>query len=266
MAPQPTTNNPSGNASQATLNLQPHVISKFKPAKIFKTAVDQPPPPAAGSAPQKQPPNPKSITGLTFDDRGDTLVTAGEDETFRLYNCKTGKLLKTLYSKKYGIDLPRFTHKSTAILYASTKEDDTIRYHSLHDNKYLAYFRGHKDKVISLEMAPLDDGFMSGSLDKTVHVWDLRTPVCRGILSVPAAPIIAHDSSGFVFAVGVNYYAKILLYDKSNYDKAPFLTMNLDDPTLAQISYPPRPIHMTSLSFSSNGKYLLVGCSSSKDT
>ncbi|PPR02598.1 hypothetical protein CVT24_002169 [Panaeolus cyanescens] len=245
MAPQPTTN------GGATLNLQPNVISKFKPAKIFKAAVDQPPPPAAGSTAQKQPPNPKSITGLTFDDRGDTLVTAGEDETFRLYNCKTGKQVPSFL----------FTHKASAILYASTKEDDTIRYHSLHDNKYLAYFRGHKDKVISLEMAPLDDGFMSGSLDKTVRVWDLRTPICRGILSVPAPPIIAHDSSGCVFAVGVNFYAKILLYDKSNYDKAPFLTMNVEDSSLSQISFPARPIHMTSLSFSSNGKYLLVGCS-----
>lgn len=28
---------------------------------------------------------------MAFDDFGDTLVTAAEDETFRLYNCKTGK-------------------------------------------------------------------------------------------------------------------------------------------------------------------------------
>lgn len=31
------------------------------------------------------------ITGVSFDDRGETLVTAGDDETFRLYNVKTGK-------------------------------------------------------------------------------------------------------------------------------------------------------------------------------
>jgi len=164
-------------------------------------------------------------------------------------------------SKKYGVDLPRFTHKSSNIIYASTKEDDTIRYHSLHDNKYLQYFRGHKGRVVSLEMSPLDDGFMSGSMDKTVRVWDLRSPQCRGQLVLPATPIVAYDPSGIIFAVAVNHYSRILLYDLSQYDKAPFLVITLEDPTLTKISYPPRPIFITSLSFSSNGKFILVGCS-----
>jgi COMPASS component SWD2 len=169
--------------------------------------------------------------------------------------------LKTLYSKKYGVDIPRFTHKATAILYASTKEDDTIRYHSLHDNKYLQYFKGHKERVVSLEVSPVDDGFMSGSMDKTVRLWDLRAPTARGLLALPSSPIIAYDHSGMVFAVAVNHYARILLYDQSNYDKAPFLVITLEDPTLSLISYPPRLPLMTSMSFSSNGKYLLIGCS-----
>jgi COMPASS component SWD2 len=177
------------------------------------------------------------------------------------YNVLFSRPVKTLYSKKYGVDLPRFTHKNTAILHASTKEDDTVRYHSLHDNKYLQYFKGHKDKVVSLEMSPIDDGFISGSLDKTVRLWDLRSPNCRGLLNLPAPPIVAYDSTGLVFAVAISQYSRILLYDQANFDKAPFLVITLDDPTLSQISYPPRPIFVTSLAFSSNGKYILVGCS-----
>lgn len=110
-------------------------------------------------------------------------------------------------------------------------------------------------------MSPIDDGFMSGSLDKTVRLWDLRVPTCRGLLNLPTAPIIAYDTSGLVFAVGVNHYSRVLLYDQANYDKAPFLTITLEDSTLSLVSYPPRPIFMTSLSFSTNEKYLLVGCS-----
>ncbi|RPD61148.1 WD40 repeat-like protein [Lentinus tigrinus ALCF2SS1-7] len=239
------------------------IMSKLKAAKVFKTAVEPatPPSPGQGSRSPSQQQGPRHITGLSFDDRGDQCITAGEDETFRLYNCKSGKQVKVLYSKKYGVDLPRFTHKNTAILHASTKEDDTVRYHSLHDNKYLQYFKGHKGRVVSLEMSPIDDGFMSGSEDKTVRLWDLRSPNCRGLLNLPASPVVAYDASGLVFAVGVNQYSRILLYDQANFDKAPFLTITLEDPSLTRISYPPRAIYMTSLAFSTNGKYLLVGCS-----
>ena len=138
-------------------------------------------------------------------------------------------------------------------MYASTKEDDTIRYHSLHDNKYLQYFKGHKERVISLEVSPVDDGFMSGSIDRTVRLWDLRTPNCRGLLHLPSSPLVAYDSSGVVFAIAINNFSRILLYDMNAFDKEPFLTLVLDDPKLVKVSFPPRPIYMTSLSFSSNG-------------
>ncbi|KAH7911341.1 WD40-repeat-containing domain protein [Hygrophoropsis aurantiaca] len=257
MPPPPNAN---GNSSASTLQLSNGLMQKLKPAKIYKGAVEPQPPPTPGSHSRSNA-GPRHITAIAFDDRGDQVLTASEDETFRLYSCKTGKHLKTLYSKKYGVDLPRFTHKNTTVVHASTKEDDTIRYHSLHDNKYLQYFKGHKQRVVSLEVSPTDDGFMSGSLDKTVRLWDLRVPTCRGLLNLPSTPIVAYDTTGVVFAVAVNNYSRVLLYDQANFDKAPFLTITLEDPTLALVSYPPRPIYMTSLSFSSNGKYLLVGCS-----
>ncbi|KAN0092837.1 WD40-repeat-containing domain protein [Tylopilus felleus] len=259
MAPPTATTN-GANPVPSTIPLSNALMTRFKPAKIFKGAVEPTPPPTPGGSSRSNA-GPRHITAITFDDRGDQVLTASEDETFRLYSCKSGKHLKTLYSKKYGVDLPRFTHKNTTVVHASTKEDDTIRYHSLHDNKYLQYFKGHKQRVISLEVSPVDDGFVSGSMDKTVRLWDLRVPTCRGLLNLPAPPVIAYDTSGIVFAVAVNQYSRILLYDQANYDKAPFLTITLEDPTLALISYPPRPIYMTSLAFSSNGKYILVGCS-----
>ncbi|KAG6332493.1 hypothetical protein ID866_6595 [Astraeus odoratus] len=258
--------NGSNAPAPATIPLTNSLMTKLKPAKIFKNAVEPTPPPTPGSSTRSNP-GPRHITSISFDDRGDQVLTASEDETFRLYSCKSGKqvvfaaLKLTRNVLTYGVDLPRFTHKNTTVVHASTKEDDTIRYHSLHDNKYLQYFKGHKQRVISLEMSPVDDGFMSGSMDKTVRLWDLRVPTCRGLLNLPSAPVVAYDNSGLVFAVGVNRYSRILLYDQANYDKAPFLTITLEDPTLALVSYPPRPIYMTSLAFSSNGKHLLVGCS-----
>lgn len=114
----------SGDASKPPLTLSLDLVSSFKPAKVFKEFVQ----------PDCQ------VTSVDFDDRGELCVTAADDETIQLYNCRTGKHVKTLYSKKYGVHLARFTHRSSAIIYASTKEDgmlpkthpqtlcDTIRY------------------------------------------------------------------------------------------------------------------------------------------
>lgn len=75
------------------------------------------------------------ITSVDFDDTGEWCVTAGEDETIQVYDLKRGKYSihstimlmsrhsKTLYSKKYGVHLCRFTHHSQNVIYASTKED-----------------------------------------------------------------------------------------------------------------------------------------------
>ncbi|KAG6850707.1 hypothetical protein H0H93_009865 [Arthromyces matolae] len=57
--------------------------------KIFKSAVEQAAAPASGQ--RSTIVGPRQITGMSFDDKGDWLVTAAEDETFRVYNCKTGK-------------------------------------------------------------------------------------------------------------------------------------------------------------------------------
>lgn len=78
--------------SGSTLALNNTLMGKFKPAKIFKGAVE-PQQPSASASYSARPSNsgPRHITGISFDDRGDQVITAAEDETFRLYSCKTGK-------------------------------------------------------------------------------------------------------------------------------------------------------------------------------
>jgi COMPASS component SWD2 len=110
-------------------------------------------------------------------------------------------------------------------------------------------------------MSPIDDTFISSSLDQTVRLWDIRSQNARGLLNCPSSAIVAYEPTGTVFAVGFHNFNRINLYDVNNYDKDPFLHIEVQDPSLSRISFPPRIPFMTSLSFSNNGKYLLVGTS-----
>ncbi|KAJ3049082.1 WD repeat-containing protein 82 [Rhizophlyctis rosea] len=195
--------------------------------------------------------NEKHITSLDFDWGGELCITASEDDTMHVYDCQRGVETRLVRSAKYGCHLARFTHKSSTIIYASTKQDHAIRYMSLHDNKFLKYFRGHEDRVVSLEMSPQNDNFLSGSMDGTVRVWDLGATHCQGRLSIPDnhRPSVAWDQSGQVFAVAYSNIVK--LYGINSFDKGPFETFKIP-------KHPGDMPLITAISFSNDGNRILV--------
>lgn len=175
------------------------------------------------------------INSLDFSTRGDSVVCATDepDESLHLYNVASAQTKKSVFCKKSGADLVRFTHHTNAVLVASKNKgwDDSIRYLSLHDNKYLRYFKGHRDRVTSLSMSPLDDSFLSAGLDRSMRLWDLRTNVCQGLMNLPHSQanlqaqsktspgkiLVAHDPAGMVFAVACSPNI-IKLFDSRSYD------------------------------------------------
>jgi COMPASS component SWD2 len=159
---------------------------------------------------------------------------------------------KTVYSKKYGVGPVRFTHRSNNVIYASGKgEDHTLRYLSLHDNAYLRYFRGHEGRVCALEMSPLDDTFISGAIDDTVRLWDLRSTNCHGVLAINGKPLIAIDPSGLVFAVALDSRF-VRLFDRKGYERGPFACFEIVDSQRTGCVW-------NSLAFSPDGKDIMIG-------
>ena len=67
-------------------------------------------------------------------------------------------------------------------------------------------------------MSPTDDTFLSGSLDKTLRLWDLRSPNCQGLMHLAGKPIAAFDPEGLIFSVGTNNES-IKLYALRSFDK-----------------------------------------------
>ena len=63
---------------------------------------------------------------MDYDETGTLLVTSSDDETLRLYSTETATSRKVLFSKKYGIDLVRFTHSPEAVICASKNNWDGL--------------------------------------------------------------------------------------------------------------------------------------------
>jgi COMPASS component SWD2 len=195
-----------------------------------------------------------SITSLDFDDSGQYLISSGIDKSIQLYDVHKGVHHKSIQSQKYGAHAAKFTHKDLNCLYASTPTDladidNAIRYLSLVNNQYIRYFKGHKAQVMSIEVSPCEDVFLSSSLDGTVKLWDLQSQTPVGNLDIGLSCLVAFDPQGIVFAVGNKYTNTIDLYDIKTFDKEPFLTIR--PPKVADQIW-------TKIEFSNNGKLVLV--------
>ncbi|XP_075677665.1 WD repeat domain 82 [Dermatophagoides pteronyssinus] len=211
------------------MKLEENVIQNFGVAKLFHENVDR-------------------INSIDFSPSGDTLISSSDDDSIVIYDCEKGIHKRTLNSKKYGVDLIHYTHAPNTAIHSSNKVDDTIRYLSLHDNKYIRYFHGHTKKVVTLCMSPIDDTFLSGSLDKTIRLWDLRSPNCQGLMHLVGRPVANFDPEGLIFAVGLNSET-VKLYDLRSFDKGPFNTFKLSQD---------KECDWTGLKFSPDGKIIMI--------
>lgn len=188
-------------------------------------------------------------------------MIARDDETLQIYNTALGKHAKEFKSQKYGVNLARFSHHASNIIYASTKVDDTIRFFSTHDNSFTRYFKGHTDTVTCIALCPANDTFISCALDNTVRLWDLQSPNFQGMLNLHGAYLACYDPSAGVIAIASQLGHAVLLYDVRNYDKIPFATFDLAD--MQQRFLGPNGGDWTKIEFTNDGKHLIVSTTGS---
>ncbi|KAK2721871.1 hypothetical protein QYM36_003997, partial [Artemia franciscana] len=222
------------NSKFQNMKLVDSTVQSFQVAKVFRENTDR-------------------INSLDFGSSGELLISSSDDDQIVIYEIEKGVQKRTVNSKKYGVDLIHFTHTRNTAIHASTKIDDTVRYLSLHDNKYIRYFPGHTKKVVTLCMSPSDDMFLSGALDKTLRLWDLKSPNCQGLMNLTGRPVAAFDPEGLVFAAGVNSES-VKLYDLRSFDKGPFATFKFSQE---------KDCDWTGLKFSPDGKSIMISTNGS---
>lgn len=120
-----------------------------------------------------------------------------------------------------------YRHHNQSILYTGASKDKTqnigqrnaINYLSLHDNKILRQFRGHSGEVVNISMSPVNDNFLTSSVDRTVRLWDLQQAGSLALMDPPKSgndisldangiPLTVFDSTGLVFGISVPLDAK----------------------------------------------------------
>jgi len=122
-SPSNSTSNNNNNNIEG-LKLTEAVVKTFRNARVFHENTDR-------------------INALDFSANGETLITSSDDDSIVIYDCQAGSYVfidftknsfflflrakKTLNSKKYGVDLIRFTHATNTVIHSSTKIDGKSR-------------------------------------------------------------------------------------------------------------------------------------------
>lgn len=183
------------------------------------------------------------VNNLDFHREGRYLVMTTNDSSVHLVDSLAGVERKKLLTRKDMIGQAKYTHHEACVLLTSEvireKRQNDVRYLCMHDNRYLRYFKGHTDKVTSIDMSPIEDIFLSASADKTVRIWSMNSPNAVAKLELPGYvqnPVVRYDSTGLVFGVQVQDEKTLLhsikLFDARAYTQGPFQDIVPDYPLL----------------------------------
>ncbi|CAH8267399.1 unnamed protein product [Arabidopsis lyrata] len=148
------------------------------------------------------------IFSIDVQPNGERFATGGGDHKVRIWNMKSvdkdlqnldtkERLLATLRDHFGSVNCVRWAKHSRYV--ASGSDDQVIQIHErkpgsgttefgsgeapdVENWKAVMTLRGHTADVVDLNWSPDDSMLASGSLDNTVHIWNMRTGMCTTVL------------------------------------------------------------------------------------
>ncbi|KAI5736769.1 hypothetical protein M8J76_006865 [Diaphorina citri] len=140
--------------------------------------------------------------GGTFRKDGKLLVAGGEDPEVKLFDVSSKNLLRVFKGHKGPIHRCFFTCDNTHI--ASFSDDKVVALWDIPSESQMSTFTNHTDYVRAGTVSPVSsDIVISGSYDKTVNVYDTRSP--DPVMSVnhgsPVESVLCLPSGG-IFVTG----------------------------------------------------------------
>ncbi|CAN8255085.1 unnamed protein product [Cochlearia groenlandica] len=148
------------------------------------------------------------IFSIDVQPNGDRFATGGGDHKVRIWNMKSvdtdlknldpkERLLSTLRDHFGSVNCVRWAKHGRYI--ASCSDDQVIQVHErkpgsgttefgsgeppdVENWKAVMTLRGHTADVVDINWSPDDSMLASGSLDNTIHIWNMRTGICSTVL------------------------------------------------------------------------------------
>ncbi len=121
----------------------------------------------------------KCVQGIVFAKNGQTLITASEDKTIKIWDAQIGDCIKTLQENEevWSVDL----HPNTPII-ASGTIDGRVKLWNIKTDQCLKSLQAHTHKVRSVVFSPNGKILGSSSHDRTVKLWDVNNGQCLKVL------------------------------------------------------------------------------------
>ena len=132
------------------------------------------------------------VTACTVTPDGRRVVSASDDETLKVWDLDSGRVLATLEGHTNTVTACAVTPDGRRVISAS--DDQTLKVWDLATGSLLATFHGHLSRVNAYAVTPDSRRVISGSSDRTLKVWDLDS---GGLL----ATFFGHAGSVYACAV-----------------------------------------------------------------
>lgn len=130
--------------------------------------------PKTGKRKQLLPPShQRGIHALSFNDKGDRLISTGKDDTIRVWNLTTNKETGQILGKGANFYGAMFVPKTNTILVATIGQGPQL-YDA--NGKLLASFGGHNGQgCLGVALSPANGRVVSAGRDNLGQVWDLKS-------------------------------------------------------------------------------------------
>jgi len=217
-----------------------------------------------------------SVNSVSFSPDGKVLASGGEDNTVKLWDVASGKLIRSINAHIDAVNTVAFSPDGKILASGSGGEfglkEASIKLWDVYNGKFLnelgtTILDRHTSRITSVAFSSDGKYLVSASIDKSIRLWDVSTGKILKILSVDKREIeinvIALSKDRKFLAAGLegNSY-----FDYSKNSQITENTIKVWDVMNGKLIWESNAVdsRVVSVAFSPDGKYLVSGELNSK--